>query len=310
MAARGQQALSPVVAFLNGSTPDASARYTAAFRAGLRANGYIEGQNLTIEFYWLDGQYDRLPGLVAELVRRRVAVIATPGDATAAVAAKAVTGTIPIVFSLGMDPVRLGLVDTIARPGGNATGMNFFAQEALPKRLGMLHEVVPGASRIAVLVDPRDPAVSEPTLREVHAAAGQAGLRIEVFHASTNGEIDDAFLMLAAQRIQALLVGPGGYFYSRRLQIVTLATRHGIATAFGNRDFADAGGLLSYGTDIGDSFRHVGAYAGAILKGTKPADLPVVQSTKFELVINLTTAKALGLTVPETLLATADEVIQ
>jgi putative ABC transport system substrate-binding protein len=282
----------------------------AAFRAGLRAHGYTEGQNLTIEFHWLDGRYDRLPALVAELVRRRVALIATPGDATAAIAAKAATGTIPIVFSIGVDPVKLGLVATIARPGSNATGMNFFAQEAISKRLGLLHQVMPNAAHIAVLVDPSDPGVSETTLREVHAAARQAGLHIEAFHASTNREIDDAFATLVAQRIQALLVSPGGYFYSRRVQIVTLATRHGIATAFGNRDFADAGGLLSYGTDIGDSFRQVGAYAGQILKGANPADLPVVQSTKFELVINVTTAKALGLDVPEALLATADELIK
>jgi putative ABC transport system substrate-binding protein len=308
--ARAQQAALPVVAFLNGSTSGASGRYVAAFRAGLKESGYTEGQNVAVEFYWLEGRYDRLPALVAELVRRRVAIIATPGDATAAVAAKAATGTIPIVFSLGIDPVKLGLVTTIARPGGNATGMNFLAQEAIPKRLGLLHDVIPNASRIAVLVDPSDPAVSETTLQEVQTAARQAGLHIEVFHASTNHEIDDVFAKLLAQRIQALLVGPGGYFFSRRLQIVTLATRHGIATAFGNRDFADAGGLLSYGTDIGDSFRQVGAYAGQILKGARPTDLPVVQSTKFDLVINLTTAKALGLTIPETLLATADEVIQ
>jgi putative tryptophan/tyrosine transport system substrate-binding protein len=308
--ARGQPAVLPVVAFINGSSPDASVRYTAAFRAGLRTKGYTEGQNLTIEFYWLAGQYDRLPAVLAELVRRRVAVIATPGDATAAVAAKAATSTIPIVFSLGIDPVKLGLVTSIARPGGNATGMNFFAQESIPKRLGLLHEVLPSFARMAVLVDPSDPAVSENTLREVHAAAPQAGLHIEAFHAGTNREIEDVFTKLVAQRLQALMVGPGGYFYSRRVQIVTLATRHGIATAFGNRDFADAGGLLSYGTDIGDSFRQVGAYAGQILNGVKPADLPVVQSIKFEFVINLKTAKALGLTIPETLLATADEVIQ
>jgi putative ABC transport system substrate-binding protein len=308
--ALAQQGALPVVAFLNGSTPGASTRYTAAFRAGLKESGYTEGQNLTIEFHWLEGQYDRLPALVTELVRRRVAVIATPGYATSAIAAKAATGTIPIVFSIGVDPVRLGLVATIARPGGNATGMNFFAQEAVPKRLGMLHEVMPNASPIAVLVDPSDHGTSEFTLREVHTAAGQAGLPIKVFHASTNREIDGAFAALVSQRIQALLVGPGGYFYSRRVHIVTLATRHGIATAFGNRDFAEAGGLLSYGTDIGDSFRRVGAYTGQILKGAKPADLPVVQSTKFELLINLTTAKALSLTIPETLLATADEVIQ
>jgi putative tryptophan/tyrosine transport system substrate-binding protein len=308
--ARAQPAGLPIVAFINGSSQDASAAYAAAFRAGLRESGYIAGQHLTIEYHWLEGQYDRLPMLIADLVRRRVAVIATPGESTAAIAAKAATSSIPIVFSSGSDPVKLGLVASLARPGGNATGMNFFAQEAVPKRLGLLRELVPKADRIAVLVDPSDSSVSEPTLLEANVAAGLAGLQIDVLHAKTSREIDEAFATLARQRAQALMVGPGGYFFSRRIQIVTHATRLGIATAFGNRAFVEAGGLMNYGTDIGDSFRQVGAYAGQILKGTKPADLPVVQSTKFEFVINMQTAKILGIQVPETLLATADEVIQ
>jgi putative tryptophan/tyrosine transport system substrate-binding protein len=307
--AQQRQAM-PVVAFINGSSPDASAAYAAAFRAGLRENGYIDGQSLTIEYHWLEGQYDRLPALIADLVRRRVAVIATPGEITAAIAAKAATSAIPIVFSAGTDPVRLGLVASLARPGGNATGMNFFAQEAVPKRLGLLHELVPKADGIAVLVDPSDSSVSDTTLQEANAAAGLAGLKIDVLHAKTSREIDEAFAILARQQAQALMVGPGGYFFSRRVQIVTHATRLGIATAFGNRAFADAGALMSYGTNIGESFRQVGAYAGQILKGTKPADLPVVQSTRFEFIINMQTARVLGIAVPPFLLAQADEVIE
>jgi putative ABC transport system substrate-binding protein len=310
LSTRAQPTALPIVAFINGSSPDASAAYVAAFRAGLRENGYIDGQSLTIEYHWLEGQYDRLPALIADLVRRRVAVIATPGDPTAAIAAKAATSAIPIVFSAGSDPVKLGLVASLARPGGNATGMNFFAQEAVPKRLGLLHELLPKADRIAVLVDPSDSSITDTTLQEANAAAGLAGLQIDVLHAKTSREIDEAFATLARQQAQALMVGQGGYFFSRRVQIVTHVSRLGIATVFGNRAFADAGGLMSYGTNIGESFRQVGAYAGQILKGTKPADLPVVQSTRFQFIINMQTARVLGIAVPPSLLAQADEVIE
>jgi len=308
--ARAQQAAAPVVAFLNASSPDASTRYVAGFRAGLGEFGFVEGRNVLIEYYWLEGQYDSVPALVSELVRRRVAVIATFGNAPAARAAKAATTTIPIVFAVGDDPVRLGLVASLARPGGNLTGMNFFGQETVPKRLGLLHELVPKAIRVAVLVNPGNIAGAEGTMREAQDAARLIGLPIDILKASTGSEIDAAFASLVRERVQALFVGGDGFFTSRRIQFATLATRHGIATAFSNRELVEAGGLMSYGTKLSDAYHQVGAYTGQILKGAKPADLPVVQSTTFELVINMKTAKALGLTISETLLATADEVIQ
>jgi len=247
---------------------------------------------------------------VTELVRRRVAVIATFGNAPAAQAAKAATATIPIVFAVGDDPVRLGLVSSLARPGGNLTGTNFFGQEAVPKRLGLLHELAPKAIRVAVLVNPGNIAGAGATMREARDAARLIGLPIDILKASTGSEIDAAFASLVRERVQALFVGGDGFFTSRRIQFATLATRHGIATAFSNRELVEAGGLMSYGTKLSDAYHQVGAYTGQILKGAKPADLPVVQSTTFELVINMKTAKALGLTISETLLATADEVIQ
>ena len=300
----------PVVGFVNGGSADASAGHVAAFRKGLGETGYVEGQNVTVEYHWLEGQYDRLPALMADLVRRRVAVIATPGSTPAALAAKAATATIPIVFGVGEDPVKLGLVASLARPGGNATGINFFAQEVVAKRLGLLHELVPKAVRVAVLVNPANATSAETTLRDVQEAARAIGLQIQVLNASTSREIDAAFATLARERPDALFVAADAFFASRRVQFATLAARDRIPAAYANRDFVAAGGLMSYGTDFADSYRQVGVYTGNILKGAKPADLPVVQSTKFEFVINLQTAKALGIDVPPTLLAIADEVIE
>jgi len=308
LAARAQQPALPVVGFIVGS-PDAFARYAAAFRAGLGEIGYVDGQNVSIEYHWLEGQYDRWRASVAELVRRRVAVIAVPGNTATALLAKAATSTIPIVFGIGDDPVRLGLVASLARPGGNLTG-TIFTNEAVPKRLGLLHELVPKASRVAVLVNPRNSVVAETTLRDAQEAARLIELPIDILKASTSREIEEAFETIVRERLEALFIGADGYFEHRRVQLLTLATRHGIATSYSNRIFPEAGGLMSYGTDAVDVYRQVGAYTGQILKGAKPADLPVVQSTKFEFVINMLTAKALGLTIPATLLATANQVIR
>jgi putative ABC transport system substrate-binding protein len=310
IAARAQQAGLPVVGFVNGGSADAYAGYVAAFRKGLGETGYVEGQNVTVEYHWLEGQFDRLPALMADLVRRRVAVIATPGDITALTAAKAATATIPIVFGVGEDPVKLGLVASLARPGGNATGINSFSGEVVAKRLALLHELVPKAVRVAVLVNPANGPIAETTLREVQEAARVIGLQIHVLNASTSGEIDAAFAALARELPDCLFVAPDLFFTSRYVQIATLAAAVRIATSYSLREFVVAGGLMSYGTDNADRWRQTGVYTGKILNGAKPADLPVLQPTKFELVINLTTAKALGLTIPETLLATADEVIQ
>jgi putative tryptophan/tyrosine transport system substrate-binding protein len=308
--ARAQQPGVPVVGLVNGGSPDASTDLVAAFRKGLGETGYVEGRNVTVEYHWIEGQYARLPSLMADLVRRRVAVIATPGYPIAAIAAKAATATIPIVFGAGDDPVKLGLVASLARPAGNATGINIFSSEVVAKRLGLLHELLPKAIRIAVLVNPGNAVTVETTLRSVQDAARTIGLQIQVLNATTSGEIDAAFDILARERPDALFLGPNTFFTSRRLQIVTLAAHARIPAFYVNRDFVAVGGLMSYGTDNADMYRQVGVYTGNILKGAMPADLPVVQSTKFELVINLATAKALGLTIPETLLATADEVIQ
>jgi len=305
--ARAQQTALPVVGFVNGGSAESNG---SAFRQGLSESGYVEGQNVTVEYHWLAGQYDRLPALMADLVRRRVAVIATPGSDTGALAAKTVTTTIPIVFGVAQDPVKLGLVASLARPGGNATGVNFFGGEVVAKRLGLLHELVPKAVRVAVLVNPANAASTETTLRQVQEAAGTFGLQMLVFSASTSREIEAVFTLLAGERPDVLFVAGDAFFGSRRLQFATLAARDRIPAAYSSRAYVAAGGLMSYGTDAADSYRQVGAYTGKILKGAKPADLPVVQSTKFTLAINLKTAKALGLTIPETLLATADEVIQ
>jgi putative ABC transport system substrate-binding protein len=310
LAAGAQQAAMSVVSLVSARVPDASTRHAAAFRKGLSETGYIEGQNVTVEYHWFSGQYDRLPALMADLVHRRVAIIATPGGSPVALAAKAATTTIPIVFGVGEDPVKLGLVSSLARPGGNATGINIFLQEIAAKRLGLLHELLPKAVRIAVLVNPANAATAEATLRDVPEAARAIGLQIQVLNASTSREIEAVFATLARDRADALFVAPDSFFISRRDQFATLAAGHGIPAAYSTREDVEAGGLMSYGTDILDMWRQVGVYTGQILKGAKPADLPVVQSTKFEFVINLLTAKALGIEVPATLLARADEVIE
>jgi putative ABC transport system substrate-binding protein len=308
LAARAQQPTMPIVGFVNGRSPDA--RRAAAFRKGLDDTGYVEGQNVMVEYHWLEGQYDRLPSLMADLVRRRVTVIATPGSNPAALAAKAATTAIPIVFGVGEDPVRLGLVASVSRPGGNATGINFFVSEVVAKRLGLLHDLVPKAVRIAVLVNPGNAPSAEATLRDIPVAARAIGLQIQVLYASTSREIEAAFATLVRDRADALFVAPDGFFTSRRVQFATLAARYGIPAAYSSREFVEAGGLMNYGTDTLDMFRQAGVYAGQILAGAKPADLPVLQSTKFEFVINLQTARALGLEVQPQLLASVDEVIE
>jgi putative tryptophan/tyrosine transport system substrate-binding protein len=307
--ARAQQPALPVVGFVDGGSADASADRVRAFRKGLSEAGYVEGQNVTVEYHWLEGQYDGLPALAADLVRRRVAVIATPASTAAAIAAKAATGTIPIVFGVADDPVKLGLVTSLARPGGNVTGINYFLREVAAKRMALLHELVPKADRVAVLVNPANATATEGTLREVQEAARAVGLQIHVLNASTSRDIDAAFATLVRERTDALFVAPDGFYASRRMQFANLAARDRIPAAYAQRDYVAAGGLMSYGTNIGDSYRQVGVYTGNILKGAKPADLPVVQSTKFEFVINLTTAKALGLDIPTSVLAIADELI-
>jgi putative tryptophan/tyrosine transport system substrate-binding protein len=310
LAARAQQPAMPVVAFINGRSPEDAARQGAAFRKGLAETGYVEGHNVAVEYHWLDGRYDRLPALVADLVRRRVAVIATPISTPAALAAKTATSTIPIVFGVGEDPVKLGLVTSLGRPGGNATGINSFVGEIVAKRLGLLHELVPKAVRIALLVNPANASTAEATLRDIPEAAGAFGLQIQIFKASTSREIEAAFATLAREPADALFIAPDGFFVSRRVQLALLAMRHGIPMAHSAREAVEAGALMSYGTDSADMFRQVGVMTGQVLKGAKPADLPVLQSTKFEFVINLQTARALGLDVPPTLLARADEVIE
>jgi putative ABC transport system substrate-binding protein len=310
LTARAQQPAMPVVGFLDLTSPQTSVDQLRAFRQGLKDTGYIEGENVTIEQRWAEGRFDRLPALAAELVRRRVAVIATSGGSAAAFAAKAATATIPIVFMAGEDPVKLGLVASLARPGGNLTGVNLVISELTAKRLGLLHELVPRASRVAVLVNPANTANAETTLRDVEPAARDMGLQIQILKASTSGEIEAAFANFVRERPDALFVGNDAFLTSRRVQLVHLATRHAIPTTYTVRDFAEVGGLMSYGVNITDALRQVGIYAGRILKDAKPADLPVVQSSKFELVINAVTARMLGLDVPATLLARADEVIE
>jgi putative tryptophan/tyrosine transport system substrate-binding protein len=309
-AARAQQAAMPVVGFLSFLSPGPSAPHLSAYRRGLNEEGYIEGQNVGIEFRWAEGRSDRLPELAADLVRRRVSVIAAPGSALAALAAKAVTTTIPIVFGIAEDPVKRGLVTSLARPDGNATGISFFTAELVAKQLGLLRELLPGAVRVAVLVNPADAARAESISQNVEAAARVLGLQIAVLNASTAGEIDAVFASFARERADALLIGADPFFNSRRVQLATLAARHAMPSASGGRDGTEAGLLVSYGTSVADMYRRVGGYTGRILKGARPADLPVEQPTKFELVINLQTAKTLGIEVPPTLLARADEVIE
>jgi putative tryptophan/tyrosine transport system substrate-binding protein len=300
----------PIIGFVNDRSEDGGADFAAAFRKGLVESGYFAGENVAVEYHWLDGRFDQLPAVMADLVRRRVALIVSAGPALSATAAKAATYTIPIVFSVGDDPVRHGLVASLARPGGNATGINYFNQEVDGKRLGLFHELVPSARRIAVLINPSNGPAAETTLQGAQNAARGIGLQVQVLNATTSHEIEGAFTTLARERIDALFVAGDGFFASRRVQFAILAARDRIPAAYVNRDHATAGGLMSYGADFTDSFRQVGVYAGKILKGMKPADLPVVQSTKFQFVINNVTARALGIDVPPTLLAIADEVIE
>jgi putative ABC transport system substrate-binding protein len=309
VAARGQQAPMPVVGFIRDGSAETSARYVAAFRKGLNQSGYVEGQNVTIEYHWLEGQHDRLPALLADLVRRQVAVIASVGNLPA-LAAKSATAQIPIVFGVGEDPVRLGLVASLARPGGNATGINFLIQEVTAKRLRLLQDLVPKAVRIAVLLNPANASTAETTLRQVQAAAPAIGLQIQTLNARTIGEIDAAFATLARERPDALFVAGDAFFLDRRVQFTVLTARDRLPTTYSQRDHVSAGGLMSYGTDLANAFHQVGVYTGGILKGAKPADLPVVQASKFEFTINLLTARALGIEVPQGLLTIADEVIE
>jgi putative ABC transport system substrate-binding protein len=294
LAARAQQPAMPVVGFVNIRSPEPSGRNATAFRKALNETGYVEGQNVMVEYHWLEGRYDRLPSLMADLVRRRVAVIATPGQTAVAQAAKAATTTIPIVFGVGDDPVRLGLVASLAQPGGNATGINFFTREVAAKRLGLFHDLVPKAARIAMLVNPGNHPIAELILRDIPEAARALGLQMQVLNASTSREIEAAFATIARDRADALFVAPDAFFNSRRVQLATLAARDRTPTSCSGREMAEAGLLMSYGTDTRDMYHQVGTYTGQILNGVKPADLPVLQSTKFELVINLQTARALG----------------
>ena len=310
LAARAQQPAMPVIGFVSGRSNESSVRFGGAFRKALNETGYVDGQNVMVEYHWLDGQYDRLPALMADLVRRRVAVIATPAFGAAAPAAKAATTTIPIVFGVAEDPVKLGLVTSLARPGGNATGINFLAAEIGAKRLELLHDLVPKAVRIAVLVNPGSSSSTEATLRDIPDAARAMGLQIQVLNASTSREIEAAFATLVRDRADALFVAPDGFLTSRRVQFATLAAHHRVPAAYPLREFVEVGGLMSYGIDILDVYRQVGIYTGQILKGAKPMELPVVQSTKFEFVINAQTARALGLEMPNSLQLLADGVIE
>jgi putative ABC transport system substrate-binding protein len=308
LTARAQQMARPVIGYLNAGLPAPQSHLMAVFRRGLAEAGYVEGRNVAIEYRWAEGQYDRLAALAAELVRRQVAVIiAIP--IPAAVAAKAATATIPIVFNVAGDPVKLGLVASLGRPGGNATGVNNFIAELGAKQLGLLRELLPAAARIGLLVNPTNENV-EGITNDVTAAAARLDVQIDVVRASDSREIEAAFATLVRNKVDALLIGSDAFFYNRRLQLATLTTRHAIPAVFNLREFPEAGALMSYGTNLTEAHRQLGIYTGRILKGEEPADLPVVQSTKFEFVINLPTARALGVEIPPMLLARADEVIE
>ena len=309
LVARAQQAAMPVIGFLSSVSPGPLGQNLSAFRRGLQESGYIEGQNATIEYRWAEGHFDRLPALAADLVSRNVAVIAATGGPPAALAAKAATTTTPIVFILASDPIKLGLVDSLNRPGGNATGVGLFAVTVEPKKFELLHELVPKAAVIGVLTNPRNPN-AETITKDLQVAASKLGLRMRIVNAAAPSEFEAAFTSLVEQQAGALVVAADPFFNAQREVLVALAARHAIPAIYEWREFATAGGLMSYGTVILDAYRQAGVYAGRVLRGQKPADLPVVQPTKFELVINLKTAKALGLTVPPTLLARADEVIE
>jgi putative ABC transport system substrate-binding protein len=309
-AVRAQQPAMPVIGYLNAYSPDGQSERLRGFRQGLAETGYVEGVSVAIEYRWAEDQFDRLPALAAELARREVAMIAATGSLLSALAAKAATTTIPIVFLVAEDPVRVGLVTSLARPGGNLTDINFLSSELVAKRLELTRELVPGMAHVAVLVNPANALNSETTLRDAQAAARAIGLQIQVINAGSSREINAAFANLAGERPDALFVGGEGFFNNRRVQLVNLASRHALPATYADRVFPEIGGLMSYGTNIIDAYRQLGSYAGRVLKGTKPADLPVVQASKFELVINAETARMLGLTVPPSLLAIADEVIE
>jgi ABC-type uncharacterized transport system substrate-binding protein len=309
LTARAQQPAMPVVGFLSSRSPGESNDLVAAFRRGLRDSGFIEGQNLLIAFRWADGRYDRLPGLAAELVNLRAAVLFAAGGPPAAFAAKAATQAIPIVFSAVSDPVRLGLVASLNRPGGNLTGMGIFTFDLATKSVQLLKELVPTAAVIAYLVNPSNPG-AELYVKEAASTASALGIAVHVLNASTEHELDEAFASVAKLGAGGLLVPGEPFFESRRDKIVALAAQHAVAAAYTFREYAVAGGLMSYGVSLPDAYRQGGIYVGRILKGEKPTDLPVMQPTKFDLVLNLKTAKALGVTVPDRLLALADEVIE
>jgi putative tryptophan/tyrosine transport system substrate-binding protein len=302
-----QQPAMPVIGLLDAGSATERAPQVAAFRKGLAEGGYQDGRNVAIEFRWAEGQYDRFPALAADLVHRSVSVIAIPGSGAGALAAKAATATIPIVFGSASDPVKEGLVNSLNRPGGNLTGVNFFTAELAAKRLQFLRKVAPSANRIGLLVNPTDPEIYQSTLHEVQAAA--SGQQILAFDVATPRDIDRAFDMLR-EKADAVFVAPGSFFNTRRVQLAVLAARHALPAIYAVRAYPEAGGLMSYGTDILDAFRQVGVYTARILNGTKPAELPVLQSTKFELVINLSTARALGLSIPADVLSVADDVIE
>jgi putative tryptophan/tyrosine transport system substrate-binding protein len=308
-AARAQQPAMPVIGFLNSSSPSGYAPQVAAFRKGLNEAGYIEGRNVTIEYRWAEGHYDRLPELAADLVRRKVTVIAAT-TTTAALAAKAATATIPVVFEMASDPVKLGLVASLNRPGGNLTGVTNLGIEVGPKRPELLREIIPTAITFALLINPSNPTLAEPTTRDVGAAARTLGVQLHIVSASTDNEIDDAFASLAERRVDGLVIGSDPFFSSRSERLASLALRYALPAVYQRREFAVAGGLMSYGADIGDAYRLVGIYTGRVLKGEKPADLPVQQATKVELYINLKTAKTLGITIPLPLSGRADELIE
>jgi putative tryptophan/tyrosine transport system substrate-binding protein len=309
LAARAQQQAMPVIGFMSGRSPEDSARVAAAFRDGLSEAGFVDGQNIAIEYRWALGQYDRLPALAADLVNRRVAVLVGIGGDASAVAAKQATSTIPVVFGLGGDPVRTGLVESLSRPGGNATGFTLLTSELEAKRLGMLHDLVPGAAIIGALLNQNAPQAMN-QLQQLEEAARAIGQKISVLKVGNDAELDAAFTSLVEQKVGALLVAADPYFDTRRDRFIAFAQQNRLPTMYQVRDYAIAGGLISYGPSITDMYRQAGVYTGQILKGTKPADLPVLQPTKFEFVINLKTAKALGLVIPAGLISYADEVIE
>jgi ABC-type uncharacterized transport system substrate-binding protein len=309
-AARAQQQAMPIIGFLDGRAPEALTERLRGFRQGLKEVGYVDGENVTIVYRWAENEVDRLPALAADLVRRRVDVIVSSGGPAPTFAAKSATSTIPIVFTAAEDPVKRGIVASIARPGGNLTGINFLNLELAAKTLGLLRELVPAAARVAVLVNPVNAMNTESMLREIEPAAHALGLQIQIAHASTNREIDVAFETFERSRPDALFVNSDPFLNARRVQLALLAGYYRIPAIYSGREFAEAGGLMSYGTDIPDAYRQQGVYVGRILKGSKPADMPIVQSTKFELVINAQTARMLHLAIPSSLLARADEVIE